>query len=118
MGDIIQALGLRVRTTGRTHLHTYLIRTRVSAVIITAIVYTLRVHIIRTAGRACAIHVCVYKDGYQAFFHRIGSSESNQRKRQVSLGTFHCWQTEKERECQTLSWLRCDKLHYARLKKF
>ena len=37
------------------------------------------------------------------------SSKSKKQKRQVSLATFRRWQTEKEKEYQTLSWLRCDK---------
>ena len=37
------------------------------------------------------------------------SSLPKQRKRQVSLATFNRWQTDKEKEYQTLSWLRCDK---------
>ena len=37
------------------------------------------------------------------------SSKSKKQKRQVSLATFCRWQTEKEKEYQTLSWLRCDK---------
>ena len=36
-------------------------------------------------------------------------SKPKQSKRQVSLATFHHWQTEKEKEHQTLIWLGCDK---------
>ena len=39
------------------------------------------------------------------------SSKSKKQKRQVSLAMFRHWQTEKEREYQTLSWLRCDKIN-------
>jgi len=38
------------------------------------------------------------------------SSRSSKRsKRQVTYSTFLRWQTEKEKEHQTMSWLRCDK---------
>ena len=36
-------------------------------------------------------------------------AQSKKQKRQVSLTTFHRRQTEKEKEYQTLSWLRFDK---------
>lgn len=36
------------------------------------------------------------------------SSTSKKAKRQVTIATFKKWQTQYEREYQSLSWLRCD----------
>ncbi len=36
------------------------------------------------------------------------ASSSKKQKRQVTIATFKKWQTQLEREHQTLSWLRCD----------
>lgn len=62
---------------------------------------------IKRIARTCTLHVI------EMATKRLSSSSSKSKKQkwQVSLATFHRWQTEKEKEYQTLSWLRCDKIH-------
>ena len=61
------------------------------------------------AYRPADLCTCVVKLTPFFLVSAVLTGDGYQAKRQVSVATFHRWQTEKEIDHQMLTWLRCDK---------
>ena len=94
------ALALRARV--RAHDHTIAIITRYAHAACTVLCHVL-------SGLAVSLALSLSLNMKRGAPSLEGEASSSKQRRTVSYSTFQKWKTELDKDCQTVTWLECDK---------